>query len=163
MDTQTDFDATAQKLYKDYIDADNELAHAQCAKDAADFIEAYEGASDLPPLQNPVEPSDKGQVVADCPPNQIEQSGMRKLFIAARCLNEVLKPQMFKSDWRVKFEKKAIASAKLNLKFKTGEVKRDRDQWKNAARVPQVKTESSQKIGNKYKRQRGAAMTDYAM
>ncbi len=123
MDTQTVFDATAQKLYTDYIDAGNELAHAQCAMDVTEFIANNRVIPDLPPLPNPVETSVAMEVETDCQLVHVDQVGMRKLFIAARLLNEVLKPQMFKSDWRVKLEKKQAAKKKSELKSRHSRIK----------------------------------------
>jgi hypothetical protein len=180
MDEQTVFDATAQKLYTEYIDADNVLAHAQCARDAADFIAACETAAeatDFPQLLVPVETGDQNEVATDCHERQIDEAGVRKLFIAARCLNEVLKPQMFKSDWRFKMEKKAFSQRKTAEKMDFGGVNKSkkssqhiRNEIKKEVAERGVKDSyyankraSDWKIGNKYKRQRGASMTDNAM
>lgn len=156
----------AAKLFKEYLDTQ---IKTEAAEEKAVMDEARELG--VLPMVVPVGGHSTTEEAADESVPQIEKSALRKIHVAVRLLSEVLKPQVFKADWRVKFEKKAGATTKLSQKFKDGSVKRTRDHHiilkdtgggsSMDARFKEEKPDW--KIGNFNKRAKNAAMTDYAM
>jgi len=86
-----------------------------------------------------------------------------------KSINDVLGPKCFKSDWRVKWDKRAATSKNSVAKSKgcawahTGSMARKGLGDKKRVLVEAAKADPNWKIGNKFPRQKGAAMTDFAM
>lgn len=168
--SQSQFDAQfaegAAQLFKEYLD---DQIKSEAVEDAAVLAEAKE-LGVLPMVVPHIV-----DLTTEDPPDQsvsqIEQSALRKIHVAVRLLSEVLQPQVFKSDWRVKFEKKAVAKSKQTAKcsFANGQsVKSSRHYHKGAAIVKreleaQDKDRKDWKVGGFVKRQKNAAMSDRAM
>ena len=157
MNSQTDFEVAAEKMYEDYVEAAQseavqvidltedaqtaEEAHAKCAAAVDDYVAEHVTAA------------------KETRSREIDNQSMRKLFIAARCLNEVLKPQMFKSDWRVSFEKKRTRETKDAAKLKHGGSNPKPKNCKSYTAEENAKYYGSRNR----KRQKGECITDQSM
>jgi len=154
----------AAKLFKEYLD---DQIKVEAVEDAAVLAEAKE----LGVL--PMAVSDIAIVETEDPADQsvpqIEQSALRKIHVAVRLLSEVLQPQVFKSDWRVKFEKKTAYKAKCNKQLSFGGDLKSRCHHRNEIKAKAFKDSRAEKrpedwkVGGFVKRQKNAAMSDHAM
>ena len=167
--SQSQFDVVfaegAAKIFKEYLE---DQIKVEAVESEAVLAEAKELGVLPMVVPNVVDLTTEDP--ADQSVAQIEQSALRKIHVAVRLLSEVLQPQVFKSDWRVKFEKKTAAKSAINRKMNFGGVdaaKHDRQQHNNAAKAqyrPKAKVDSKDwKVGGFVKRQKNAAMTDHAM
>jgi len=82
-----------------------------------------------------------------------------------KSINDVLGPKHFKSDWKLKWEKKCERKPRV---YDSGNKSNTSHQWKkrvaeDVQKVPATKANANWKIGNKFPRQKGAPMTDFAM
>ena len=157
--SQSQFDAQfaegAAQLFKEYLD---DQIKSEAVADEAVLAEAKElGVLPMvvPNIVDLTTEDSTDQSVA-----QIEQSALRKIHVAVRLLSEVLQPQVFKSDWRVKFEKKAAYKAKPNPISQLNSGRRNRV---NAQKREAEDRPKDWKVGGFVKRQKNAAMSDYAM
>ena len=91
----------------------------------------------------------------------------QKLQSVVRSINEVLGPKHFKSDWHLKWEKKCTGTNKNNRapQGKRSDGKRAHGPDTNSGQVVHASKgyDPDWKIGSKFKRQKGASMTDFAM
>lgn len=94
---------------------------------------------------------------------------MAQMKGVVRSINDVLGPKHFASDWRLKWEKKCAAVKKYAGVQKASGSNRGggpayhREVNKKRVFVEAAKADPNWKIGNKFPRQKGAAMTDFAM
>ena len=161
--SQSQFDASfaegAAQLFKEYLDGQ--------IKDEAVLAEAKEPGVLPMGVPNVVDLTTEDP--ADQSVAQIESSALRKIHVAVRLLSEVLQPQVFKSDWRVKFEKKAIykkVSAKKQQYGGVNAASHGSQGIRNAIKAehrPIAKNAKDWKVGGFVKREKNAAMTDFAM
>ena len=138
----------------------SEQVFAELSKSHAEVLLDLEGAKDL-----------KASAVIDLTseePSEVPPILLAEMRGAVKSINDVLGPQHFKSDWRVKWEKKSGALKESTAKAKAKAWKnKGRQQHADAAKkriiVEAAKADPNWKIGNKFPRQKGAAMTDFAM
>lgn len=152
----------AAQLFKEYLD---DQIKDEAVEDQAVLAEAKElgllpmAISDIVDLTKE-DPADQSV-------QQIEQSALRKIHVAVRLLSEVLQPQIFKSDWRVKFEKKRATKKNNTAKYQYGGSKsahHEMQQIRNENKKRVLDAQNKDwKVGGFVKREKNAAMTDNAM